>query len=254
MPIVSVIILTKNREAQLPAALTSVKSQTLGDIEIVVVNDGSTDTTAAILATLQDTFSAVKIITHQASVGITQSRQEALQACTGKYVALLDDDDIWVDTHKLQKQVRYLDEHPDAVLLGGGMEVASAEESVTPGQMRQIFRPESDQIIRRTMLFRNNFLTSTVMFRREAALAAGGFIADAADLAEDYDLWLRLGLRGHMYNFPEVFVRYRQSLYTKDKFKAFLRKQLRLIQAHQGKYPHYWLARMLLVARLYLRF
>lgn len=252
MPIVSVIILTKNREAQLPVALASVKNQTFGDIEIVVVNDGSTDTTAAILTTLQDTFSAVKIITHRASVGITYSRQEALQACSGKYVALLDDDDIWVDTRKLQKQVCYLDEHIDTVLLGGGMEVVSNVSSIEPP--KAMFRPESDRMIRRTMLFRNNFFTSTVMFRREVALATGGFIADATDLAEDYDLWLRLGLRGRMHNFPEVFVRYHRSLYTKDKFKAFLRKQLRLIQAHQGKYPYYWLARMLLVARLYLRF
>ncbi len=252
MHIVSVIILTKNREAQLPAALTSITNQTFSDVELVVVNDGSSDATSAVLARLREVVPTVKIITHPTSIGITRSRQEALQASTGTYVALLDDDDIWLDTRKLQKQVQYLDEHPDTVLLGGAMEIADGKTIME--QSKKVFRPESDQTIRRTMLFRNNFFTSTVMFRREVALAVGGFKSDGEDFAEDYDLWLRLGLRGRMYNFPEVFVRYRQSLYTKGRFQSFLRKQLRLIRAYSGRYPWLRLASAFLRVRLYLNF
>lgn len=250
MPIVSIIVLTKNRPQLLSQALESVEKQTLHDYEVVLVNDGSTDATLHIIEEWRVRIPQLIVLTHTHSLGIIASRQEALVAARGKYIAILDDDDVWTDPDKVSKQIRYLDAHPGVVLVGGGMEVFADN---LPQSMIKM-RPERDQSIRKVMLFRNNFFTSTVMFKRSAALEAGGFVSDGYDLAEDYDLWLRLGLRGDMYNFPEVFVRYRQSLYTKDKFKAFLRKQLRLIQAHQGKYPYYWLARMLLVARLYFRF
>jgi len=249
MPKVSINILTKNRAELLKKALASVEAQTFRDFEVVVVDDGSTDNTQEII----ESFSAegghlnIKIFKHPQSIGITLSRQEALGKSAGEYVAILDDDDEWVDVNKLKKQVEFLNTHPDCVLVGGGMRVEDRFQMTN-----YKFRPETDKIIRQTMLSRNNFFTSAVMFKRAAAIKAGGFIIDGADLAEDYDLWLRLGLLGKMRNFQEVFTAYRAPSYNKDKFKQFLQKQLTLISKHKNDYPGYWSAKIILVLRMFL--
>lgn len=245
---VSVNLLTKNRAELLKQALLSIGKQTFSDYEVVVVNDGSTDETKQLLESLSsktENLNRFQIITHNESKGITTSRQEALLASRGEYIAILDDDDEWIDIDKLKKQIKYLDEHKECVLVGGGIKI---ESGITSHELK--FRPETDAQIRKTMLFRNNFFTSTVMFRREAAVKAGGFIKDESDFAEDYDLWLRLGKFGQMHNFQEAFTLYRQPNYNIEKFKAFLRKQVRLIGRHRNDYPGYWLARLILTIRI----
>ncbi len=274
---VSINILTKNRAELLKKAFLSISRQTFSDYEIVVVNDGSTDETQNIIQTFKHLN--IQIITHQLSLGITTSRQEALLASSGEYIAILDDDDEWMDVDKLKKQVGYLDGHPECALVGGliNLNIERLKD------LKIIKRPEMDAEIRKTMLFRNNFFTSTAMFRREAALKAGGFIypvrdtvntpldnlhdnsfknninpnvseisngvKDADDFGEDYDLWLRMGKSGKMHNFQEVFTLYRQPSYNRERFKAFLKKQLRLIKRHKSDYPGHWLAKLILGIR-----
>lgn len=242
MPIVSINILTKNRAELLHKALESVSLQTFLDYEIIVINDGSTDNTPQILENWKHLN--LKVINHQNSIGITKSRQEALENSLGKYIAILDDDDSWTDKNKLFKQVEFLNQHTDYVLVGGGMVINSSVLKL---------RPKTDKHIRRSMLIRNNFFTSTVMFNKESAVKAGGFISTDTDLAEDYDLWLRLGKIGKMYNFPEVFVNYHQSSYNKQKFKQFLKKQLLLVGREKNNYPLSWLAKLILNLRLLLK-
>src|SRR5574337_1894372 len=116
MPKVSVNILTKNRAGVLKKALESVFSQSFLDLEAVVINDGSTDNTRQVLESLAR--EKLKVIHHPKALGITQSRQEALGASAGEYVAILDDDDEWVDKDKLKKQAEFLERHPDYVLVG----------------------------------------------------------------------------------------------------------------------------------------
>jgi len=261
---VSINILTKNRAQALKKALESLLSQTFHNYELVIVNDGSTDNTEDILnnfkfsasakATADRQIANFQIIHHPSSIGITASRQEALAASNGEYVAILDDDDVWSDKHKLNKQVEFLNSHRDVVLVGGGITISNFPPPPRQGRTGKLeiskSRPQSDIQIRQTMLFRNNFFTSSVMFRREAAIKAGGFVKDGADLAEDYDLWLRMGQLGKMYNFQEAFVNYRVPSYNKEKFKEFLQKQLRLIQREKGNYPGFLPASLILKIRL----
>ena len=249
MPKVSVNILTKNRSQLLRRALESVKNQSvygLENVEVIVISDGSADKDSD-RKIAQDLLAAglnILFFAHDQSVGITQSRQEALEHSRGEYVAILDDDDYWLDRDKLKKQIDYLDAHPECVLAGGGIEVVSGKNKNLK------FRPETHEEIYRSMLLQNNFFTSTVMFRREAAIKAGGFVTDSIDWVEDYDLWLRLGKLGKMYNFKEPFTAYAQPSYNKDKFKKFLVKQLYLIKRERNSYPFYWLAAFILKARL----
>ncbi len=88
------------------------------------------------------------------------------------------------------------------------------------------------------------------MFKRSVALEVGGFIKDSDDLAEDYDLWLRIGTKGAMYNFQEIFASYRPTSYNKGKVRQFFAKQLRLIGQHKDNYPYYAIAKALLKLRI----
>jgi len=244
MPRVSVIILTKNRAVLLQKALASLEKQNFRDFEIVVVNDGSIDDTEAIILACK--HSNIVRITHSESQGITKGRQEALEKASGELVAFLDDDDEWVDRRKLEKQVEWFEKTPRGVLCGGGIVV-----NVKGKNQNVKLRPKTDGQIREWMLFKNPFFTSTVMVKVSAALEVGGFVQDSIDLAEDYDLWLRLGQKGEMYNFQEVFTKYTLPVYNKDKFKLFLTKQLYLVKRHKNGYPNYWLAQLILRLRLF---
>ena len=239
MPKVSINILTRNRSIFLTAALSSLTKQNFKDFEVIVVNNGSTDDTQKVLVSFKNEL-PLNIISFPENIGITKARQEALLKSAGEYIAILDDDDEWVEADKLKKQTQFLDSHADYVLIGGGIKAG--------GKLR--LRPESDPQIKSSMLLRNNFFTSTVMFRRDAAIKAGGFIYDGVDFAEDYDLWLRLGKKGKMYNFPQVFTAYTQTSYNKARFKDFLRKQLSLINREKASYPWFWLASLILKFRL----
>jgi glycosyltransferase involved in cell wall biosynthesis len=269
MPKVSVNILTKNRAMLLKQALVSVHRQNFADYEIVIINDGSTDETQDVIQTFKHLN--IKTIEHQTSFGITFSRQEALLVSKGEYIAILDDDDEWINPDKLKKQVEFLDQNQDCVLVGGGISIISNSKFLISKQISNpnappliplfdkggsggVFRPETDGQIRKTMLLRNNFFTSTIMFRREAALKAGGFIKDQDDFAEDYDLWLRMGRLGKMHNFQEAFTKYRLPDYTKEKLKAFFKKQLRLINRYKKDYQLYWLAFLILKLRINFSF
>ncbi|HYV33330.1 MAG TPA: glycosyltransferase family A protein, partial [Candidatus Limnocylindria bacterium] len=154
MPRVSVNILTKNRAELLKKALASVLMQSFKDFQIVVVDDGSTDNTEATLQNLK--IENLKIVSHRQSSGITKSRQEALEKSEGEYIAILDDDDEWLDKDKLKKQLDYFEQHPKAVLVGGGIKTKNEDFKL---------KSQSDIQIRQTMLFRNNFYTSTIMFK-----------------------------------------------------------------------------------------
>jgi glycosyltransferase involved in cell wall biosynthesis len=247
MPKVSINILTKDRAEFLHKALASVLSQTFKDFEIVVVDDGSADNTEDVLNNLKaESLKNLRVIIHQTSVGITASRQEALEKSAGEYVAVLDDDDEWISPDKLKKQVEFLGTHPDCVIVGGGIRISNTQNPISK------FRAETDRQIKRTMLLRNNFFTSTVMFKKDAAISAGGFIKDGVDLGEDYDLWLRMGKLGQMYNFPEEFTAYRQPHYNKEKFRQFITKQLRLVSRHRADYPYASFAAVFLKLRLLL--
>lgn len=248
MPKVSINLLTHNRSRFLESALLSIDRQTYRDFEVVVVNDGSSDNTPQVLASFEKKM-PLRIIEHKTSLGITKSRQEALIASSGEYVAVLDDDDEWLDRNKLKLQIDFLEKHPRTVLVGGGIKIHSSHISILHSVD---FHPSYDWVIRATMLLKNNFFNSTVMFRRDAAIKAGGFVSTDFDGAEDYHLWLRMGEMGRMHNFHKVFALYRKPNYTNERVRGFLQKQLWLMSKHKNQYPFEWLAWLYLRLRLLL--
>lgn len=228
---------TYNRVALLDRAVRSVFAQSFTDWELLVVNDASSDGTRVFLDELAKKDPRVRPVHHEKNYypDISRTLNEGLHIARGEYVARLDDDDYWCDDRKLEKQAAFLDAHADVVIAGGGTIVVDENDH----ERFRYFKLEKDPDIRDKALFANPFTHSTVLFRRTLVIEVGGY-GDFKN-AEDWDLWLRLGLRGKFYNFQEYFVRYLMNEQSKTfVFKRSQSKEiLRLISTHRREYPHF---------------
>src|SRR6185436_19281492 len=115
---ISVLVVTYNHEKFLRQALESVMMQETGfDFEVVIADDHSTDGTLAIAQAYEEKYGNVRILSGEGrNLGITRNYQRGLQACRGEYIAVVEGDDFWISPAKLQKQVEFLNEHPECAL------------------------------------------------------------------------------------------------------------------------------------------
>ena len=202
-PIISVVIVTYNREKLLAKAIDSVLCQKFSGFELVIIDDSSTDNTEDLVKKyLSD--ERVKYIKIAKSKSISQVRNSAWPHVSGKYIAVLDSDDIWCDDLKLNKQFNFLEKNSDFVVVGSAAALINSEDQI----IEYVKKPESDNEIRKDFFVKNPFFHSSVMFRLEAVKRIGGY-DEKIKFGEDLDLWLRLGKEGKFYNFPEVMIKYR---------------------------------------------
>ncbi|MEN8148964.1 MAG: glycosyltransferase family A protein [Planctomycetota bacterium] len=197
MPRVSVVIPSYNRLHLLPEALGSVRIQDSDDLEILVVDDGSTDGTAD-----ADLGPDVRVI-GQENGGPSAARNLGVREARADLVAFLDSDDRW-KPGKLEAQLPLLEADPAAVVAYAREEAIDETGAVV--HIRPESTPTGDVL---ADLVEDNFLpTSTVVVRREAFLAAGGFDEQMTH-SEDWDLWLRLAEAGRFVAAAEVLSTYR---------------------------------------------
>ncbi len=197
MPRLSVVMSVRDGLPWLAEAIDSVLTQTFQDFELVVVDDGSTDCTPAILGSITDP--RVRVLT-QAATGLTVALARGIAESRGMLVARMDADDVALP-ERFARQVAFLDGHSEVGLLGTGChEIGPSGEIV-----RMIRPPVDDAILRRVLIRRNPFVHASVMLRREALEAAGGY-ETRVPVAQDYDLWLRMSRITRMANLPEPLV------------------------------------------------
>lgn len=208
-PRVSVIIPAYNAERWLPATLDSVCSQSLLEIEILVVDDGSTDRTVEIAAAFAARDPRVRII-YQENAGVGAARNRAIAEAAGEYIAPLDADDLWYP-EKLAHQVACMD--------AGGQEMGFAycwSEKIDPdGQVvTGAFPSDSQGSVLAELLVRNFVGNASVPIFRATALEECGLYLTRDEQrgtqgCEDWELLLRVGERYKVGLVPETLVRYR---------------------------------------------
>lgn len=237
MPKVSINIITHNRREFLKKAILSVLNQTYSDFELIIVDDDSTDGTENEVANFSDKRIKYKKLEKQNSV--SEVRNAALYASSGKYIALLDDDDTWIDKEKLAKQVEFLDNHPDHVLIGTGAIVIDQEGK----EKYRFLNPQDDKKIKNNMLSRCLFVNSSTMFRKETVKKTKGY--KNKTYIEDYNFWLDLGKYGKMANLPIFAIEYRehQNQQSKNRRKQIL-DNFKLIKEYKNYYPNYLKAKL----------
>lgn len=201
-PLVSVIINAYNVEPYLRECLDSVLGQTLDDLEVVFVNDGSTDATGAIAETYARRDARVRVVHNERNLGIPATINRALALSRGEFVAKADADDVSMPT-RFEKQVAYLRAHPEVVMVGSSWVWIDQEGRVLgPQQLRASNRQLAQQMRKRCVLVHTG-----VMVRGELVRRIG--YREFFRSSEDYDLFLRLCDHGEIAVLPEVLVKQR---------------------------------------------
>jgi glycosyltransferase involved in cell wall biosynthesis len=239
LPRVSVIMLTYNRPHLLGNGITSILTQQFQDWELLVVHDGPNQQIPLIMAEWQQRDPRI-LYFHRAVPGnIAEATNFGLSRARGEYIAILDDDDDWAEPAKLSMQIQFLDTHRDHCCCGGGVIVI---DPAGREQMRYL-KPEHDEQIKRRALMANPLAHSTTLYRRDAALKTGGYDETLPGF-QDWDLWLKLGKIGKLYNFPEYFLRYRvwQGSGSFHQSKGNTTSALRITRRHRHDYEGFAIA------------
>ena len=206
-PSISVLMPAYNAEPYVGRAIESILGQSFGDFELIVVDDGSTDRTRSIVGRLAASDPRIRLFSRP-NTGLIGARNDTIAPARGEFLAFLDADDIALPG-RFERQVAYLREHPDCVLVGSRVVIIDpdGEELCVMGEAMDHEELERGLLEGRGQLLYN----SSVMTRRRAVQEIGGYRADT-DPAEDLDLFLRLGESGRMVVLEEPMAMYREHL------------------------------------------
>ena len=205
VPQLSVVLPVRNGERYVASAIDSILAQTFKEFECIVVNDGSTDKTAAILDEYTHQDPRIRILNLNAC-GISDALNAGIAASRASFIARMDADDM-AYPERFCKQLAYLDKHPDCIALGTW--VRFIDEAGLP---IYTYKTTTDSKGIKAQVLEGNggaLVHPSIIFRKEALLAVGAYRKEAT-YVEDLDLFLRLLNLGEFYNLPKVLLDYRQ--------------------------------------------
>jgi glycosyltransferase involved in cell wall biosynthesis len=198
VPAVSVCMIVLNGSSYIREAVDSILNQTFSDFELVIVDNGSVDGTLDIISSYDD--KRIRLIKNSGDPGIAQSRNASVKNARGRYVAIMDSDDVSLPD-RLKTQFEYMESHPEVGLLGSWARII--DQAGKTADIRK-FRKEHD-VIRASILFFFWFVHSSVFFRKEL------FPEDGYRLpySEDYDMVCRFAEKAEIAILDKVLVKYR---------------------------------------------
>lgn len=198
---VTVLMTTYNGSLYIKQAIDSVLRQTFENFELLIVNDGSTDNTIDIIESYNDP--RIRLINNYSNKGLLFSRNFALTEAKGKYLAILDSDDIAI-ANRLEVQWKTFEKRPSLALLGGQGVVIDKDGIKTGEILTQLTGSDAVKV---KLFFSNSYIHSTVMIRMEIFKKLGGY--QDFPLAEDYALFSRLSHDHEVDNLSDTLVEYR---------------------------------------------
>jgi glycosyltransferase involved in cell wall biosynthesis len=236
LPLITIIIPAYNAARFLERTLKSAAEQSHANLQILVVDDGSADTTAAIAKAAAAADPRIELFSKQ-NQGLSAARNDGIRRARGEYVAFLDADDIW-HREKLARQLAaiLLSPAPDLCVAAYALSRYVDENDAVTGDY-PLWNVHG-RVLERHLVY--NFIGtggSNLLCRREAALAVGGFDtsyqAAEAGLSEDYDFQLKLAARYHIAAVPEYLVGYRRYAGTMS------RNRRRMLRSHRAVIEHH---------------
>ena len=202
-PRVTVLLPSYNAERYLGQSVESILHQTFTDFEFLIIDDGSTDGAVEILRRYAKQDPRIRLILRE-NRGLVATLNEGLEKARAPLLARMDNDDEAVPD-RLEKQVAFLDVHPEVMCVASAFTFMDESWRL----LTTLYPPEHDEDLQKLCLAGHCPICDPAsMFRREAALAAGGFNPEL-ELAQDLDMWLRLGEMGKLACIQEPLLRYR---------------------------------------------
>lgn len=215
----------RNQEATLAAAINSILKQSFRQFEFIIVNDASTDHSVEILADFAVKDKRIKLLTNRRQLGLTRSLNQAIKKAKGKYLARMDGDDIALP-RRLEKQLKFLADHPQIALLGTAAYLINQKNK----QIGLKRFPSDHQHIRASVLRYCPFIHPTWMFRRSALKEIGDY-NEKFPFAQDYELVLRFLTRFRTANLAEPLLKYRVNSASAISLKNLKKQELFALKA-----------------------
>lgn len=198
---VSVIMPVYNGESFLLEAAESILAQKKVNLELIIIDDGSTDSTGEIIDFLTQKDSRISAYKHTENAGIVSCLNWGIQQAQYEYIARMDSDDISLPD-RLCAQQSFLDQNPTVGVVGTAVQRFG---EISPRVVRY---PKNDKCIKAHLVFRSPFCHPSVMFRRSLITGIDAYAEEAVSI-EDYDLWIRLASHTKFANLPTPYLRYR---------------------------------------------
>lgn len=208
MPAVSVLLPVHNGQPYLRESIQSILAQSLTDLELLVIDDASTDDSKAVAKSFTD--SRLVLITNDKNLGLAEALNVGIQHATSDLIARHDQDDLAAPT-RLAKQVDFLHRNPQVGVVGAWAHIITTPAQTPKSRVRQHRHPSDDAEIRWRLLWNSPFVHSSVVMRRDLVLEVGGYSGETPFTPEDYDLWVRLADLSGLANLPEFLQSYRET-------------------------------------------
>jgi glycosyltransferase involved in cell wall biosynthesis len=194
---ITLLIPIQNAEKTLDRCFESIQNQTYQNFEIVCIDNGSQDESLRITKKWQEFFGVNRfvIIQNETNLGVTKALNQGLDKITTEFTARIDGDDWWEPT-KLEKQIKFLENNPKYGVVGTNYINFKRNLEI------KITAPKADDEIRKTIIKRNPFAHSCVVFRTELIKSVGNYNSDVY-MGQDYDLWLKCMPYCKFYNIQE---------------------------------------------------
>ena len=197
-PKLTVLMPVYNCELYIKEAIDSILNQTYTNFELLIIDDASTDKTVELIKKCLDV--RINLIQKPVNKGLTDSLNHGLKIAKGKYIARMDGDDISLP-ERFAKQIFFLEENQEVILCGSWFSIIGSD--------RVVKVPEHHNEIKLAFLKGNCIAHPSVMMRKQALDAFQVVYDVSKEPAEDYDLWVRLLLKGKLHNLQEVLLDYR---------------------------------------------
>lgn len=233
-PLVTVFIPVFNAENYILESLKSILDQTYKNLEILIIDDGSTDNTVKIINSLND--SRIRLLRNSENKGIPYTRNRGLRQANGKYLAIMDADDISYPD-RIKKQVEFMEKNPE-------IDVAASYYKIIGGRFKKTFKPKfiKKEELKIDLLFANSIGNPTSIIRMETIKRHNLCYNENYFVSQDYGMWIEISKIGNLVIIPEVLLKYRfghDNISKKSEEKKWKKRKKIIDSIHKDLLDYY---------------